>query len=242
MYQLLLTPVTVLVKTSPEVRVVSAGAQNTSHAERLSPFEPAELARCSCSVTALPSPAGEILVVRISGIVDHSTVADVAVALDGAIERRASHLVVDLTAVDFCAVAGITLVVHAGGRAADHGTSFYVSGVPRYVRRVLMLLWPQDLQPTVYPSTAAAVLGAMTEQATRLGPIPPIEPDDDRPLTERARHGDVEAYRELVLRHRRRMYRSALRTLGASDDPDDVARDITIRLHAALAVFSGIDR
>ncbi|HWM02250.1 MAG TPA: hypothetical protein VNP92_07910 [Actinophytocola sp.] len=57
-----------------------------------------------------------------------------------------------------------------------------------------------------------------------------------------AHAGDVEAYRELVLRHRRRMYRSALRTLGASGDPDDVARDIATHLHTALAVFSAVDR
>ena len=198
--------------------------------------------RCSCSTTAVPSPAGEILVVRIAGTVDHATTAEAAAALDEAVERRASHLVVDLTGVSFCAVAGITMVVQAAGCAAHHGTGFCVSGAPRYVRRVLTLLWPPDLRPITYPSTATAVLAVLSEQAARLGRTRPHGPAGGRPRVGRAPGGAGRAYRELVLRHRRRMYRSALHTLGTSDDPDDVARDIAIRLHTALAVFSTVDR
>jgi anti-anti-sigma factor len=223
------------------VRVVSAEGQTPSAAERLRHSGRPEGAYCSCTATALSSPAGEILVIRIVGQVDHATVADVAAVLDDAVERYASHLVIDLVGVNFCAVDGTTLIVQAGRRAAQHGTGYCVSGAPQYVRRVWTLLWPEDLRPTRYPSTAAAVQAAITEQAERLGRIRPIEPDDDRPLADRAHAGDVEAYRELVLRHRRRMYSSALRTLGESDDPDDVARDIAARMHTALAVFSAVD-
>lgn len=61
-------------------------------------------------------------------------------------------------------------------------------------------------------------------------------------LVERASAGDVDCYRELIHRHRRRMYCNALRLLGSTDDADAVDRDVASRLRTTLAVFSASAR
>jgi RNA polymerase sigma-70 factor, ECF subfamily len=47
----------------------------------------------------------------------------------------------------------------------------------------------------------------------------------DEWLVRRARGGDVDAYEVLVRRHRRRIFRIALRMLGDRDEPEDVTQD-----------------
>lgn len=64
---------------------------------------------------------------------------------------------------------------------------------------------------------------------------------DDDALAAWARTGELDAYRDLVRRHRTRMFRSALHVLGASPDPDDLTDDLTTHLHTALAAFARAD-
>ena len=54
--------------------------------------------------------------------------------------------------------------------------------------------------------------------------------------------GNVDAYAELVRRHRRRIYRIALRMLGSPDDADDVTQDVLLSLWTSLGSFSGNSR
>ena len=68
--------------------------------------------------------------------------------------------------------------------------------------------------------------------------VPRMEADDDA-LVERARAGDREAFRELVVRNQRRVYAVAL---GIVKDPDlawDVAQEAFVRVHRHLAEFKG---
>jgi RNA polymerase sigma-70 factor (ECF subfamily) len=63
--------------------------------------------------------------------------------------------------------------------------------------------------------------------------------DDDLALVERAREGDPEAFRALVVRYQRKAYGVAL---GIVKDPDlawDVAQEAFVRVHQHLAEFKG---
>jgi RNA polymerase sigma-70 factor (ECF subfamily) len=79
----------------------------------------------------------------------------------------------------------------------------------------------------------------MTRQNKVLAARSPHEADDDLPLVNRARSGDAEAFRALVVRHQRRVYAVAL---GIVKDPDlawDVAQESFVRVHEHLAEFKG---
>lgn len=205
---------------------------------------------CRCALTALPSPVGNIVVLRIAGELDLSTVDLVQTTLSSALSARPDTLVVDISEVTFAGARGSGVLFEAAAVAVDRGTRYVISGASAQARRTWPLLWPADRIPEQFPSARMAVLAAMTRQTDRrdrlrppapsplrLVPDPRPAPDTDRQLTERARAGDTEAYRALVQRHRTRMYSSVLHALGASDDPDDVADDIASRLHTALEAF-----
>jgi RNA polymerase sigma-70 factor (ECF subfamily) len=62
---------------------------------------------------------------------------------------------------------------------------------------------------------------------------------DDLALVSRAKAGDAEAFRSLVVRHQRKVYAVAL---GIVKDPDlawDVAQEAFLRVHQHLAEFKG---
>ena len=61
----------------------------------------------------------------------------------------------------------------------------------------------------------------------------------DEWLVRRARGGDVDAYEVLVRRHRRRIFRIALRMLGDRDEAEDVTQDVVIQVWLSLSSFSG---
>ena len=69
-------------------------------------------------------------------------------------------------------------------------------------------------------------------------PVPPVD-DDDLALVERAKSGETDAFRVLVVRYQRKVYAVAL---GIVKDPDlawDVAQDVFVRAHRGLEGFKG---
>lgn len=82
-------------------------------------------ALCSCTATSLSS--GEIIVPRVAGEVDLSTVSVLQDALTGNLKRGPRHLVVDVAGLTFCNARGATLLVEAGRTAAGRGTGYAVT-------------------------------------------------------------------------------------------------------------------
>lgn len=66
----------------------------------------------------------------------------------------------------------------------------------------------------------------------------PAEVSDADDALRRARRGDLTAFRELVRTHRIRVFSMALRFLGNSSDAEEVAQDVFLQLHGALAQMS----
>src|SRR3954464_10470350 len=62
---------------------------------------------------------------------------------------------------------------------------------------------------------------------------------DDRALLARHTAGDREAFGELVARHRDRLWRVALRTLGDPDDAADAVQDALVSAYRAAGSYRG---
>jgi RNA polymerase sigma-70 factor, ECF subfamily len=65
------------------------------------------------------------------------------------------------------------------------------------------------------------------------------ESDDDRALLARHTAGDRDAFGLLVARHRDRLWRVALRTLGDPDDAADAVQDALVSAYRAAGTFRG---
>ena len=70
----------------------------------------------------------------------------------------------------------------------------------------------------------------MTEQAENIS---------DKTLVERFRRGEEEAFSILVERYASRTYRVAYGVLGNREDAEEVAQDVFVKIHKALADFRG---
>lgn len=68
------------------------------------------------------------------------------------------------------------------------------------------------------------------------------EDDPVAGLVDRARHGCHEAYRELVERHRDRVYRFCLGWTGNPEDAEELCQDTFVRAYSALPRYSDEDR
>lgn len=68
---------------------------------------------------------------------------------------------------------------------------------------------------------------------------PPIDPDAETELLDRARRGDREAFRRLVEAHQANVYYAALGLLRHSDDAEDVVQEVFIRAYKSLHRFRG---
>lgn len=120
---------------------------------------------CECTAMAITSPAGEVIVVRVVGEVDLATYAVLRDALADSLARGPCHLVIDIAAVTFCSVRGLTLLVQTAAAAAERRTGYAVSGASAQINRIWALLWaPQEL-PMRFASVAVGVLAAMAHQA-----------------------------------------------------------------------------
>ena len=62
---------------------------------------------------------------------------------------------------------------------------------------------------------------------------------DDRTLIEKCKSGDEGAFGELVRKYSARAYQIAYGVLGSSEDAEEVAQDVFVRIHKALPEFRG---
>jgi RNA polymerase sigma-70 factor (ECF subfamily) len=65
------------------------------------------------------------------------------------------------------------------------------------------------------------------------------EADEDRALIARHAAGDTDAFTALATRHRDRMWRVALRTLGDPDDAADAVQDAMVSAYRSAATYRG---
>lgn len=63
--------------------------------------------------------------------------------------------------------------------------------------------------------------------------------DDDLALVQRARDGDMDAFRTLVVRYQRKVYAVALGIVKDADMAWDVSQDVFVRVHRGLDGFKG---
>ena len=119
------------------------------------------VASCSCTATAVPARAGEVLVLRVTGEVDLLTVAVLQGALTSSLARGPCHLLVDLAELTFCNARGLSLLVQAGRTAAGQGTGYSVCAASRQADHAWTVLWPVSERPIRYPTAAAGVAAAL---------------------------------------------------------------------------------
>jgi RNA polymerase sigma-70 factor (ECF subfamily) len=75
-------------------------------------------------------------------------------------------------------------------------------------------------------------------QSSELSQNPPLEAAGSGGVLDRARRGDLTAFRELLRAHKGRVFSMALRIMGNSADAEEVAQDVFLQLHGALAQIS----
>ncbi len=124
---------------------------------------PAAGSLLSCVIGSLQFAAGEIIVLRVSGQVDLSSVPTLRTALDESLDRHPARLLVDLAQMTFCSARGLDLLTHTGRIAAEKAIGYAVTGVLPHINRVWTLGWDSD-RPIRYPSTAAAIIGIRAAQ------------------------------------------------------------------------------
>src|SRR5512132_3821490 len=62
---------------------------------------------------------------------------------------------------------------------------------------------------------------------------------DDPQLVDRLRRGDPRAFEELVIAHQHRVFGVALRMLGSRAEAEELAQEVFLRAHRAIADFRG---
>jgi anti-anti-sigma factor len=92
-----------------------------------------------------------VIVVRVAGEVDLFTGPVLRAALADSLARGPCDILVDLAAVTFCDVRGLTMLVQAGATAGQCGVGYAVTAAPRQLSRVWPLLWPAAELPVQYP-------------------------------------------------------------------------------------------
>ena len=68
---------------------------------------------------------------------------------------------------------------------------------------------------------------------------PPAPPTDEMVLVRRARHGDLEAYDELIRRYQERIYATIYHMTANHEDANDLAQEAFIKGFQALKSFKG---
>lgn len=131
---------------------------------------------CSCTPTTVPSPAGEMLVLRAAGEIDTFTSDVLQTALARIVEQRPIHVVLDLAGLTFCSARGMSMIVGSATIFRSHGIGYGVSGVSAHIARILNAMWPADELPDCYPTAALGVLAAATHRPVLRGDAPGRHP------------------------------------------------------------------
>lgn len=118
----------------------------------------------SCTTDVLFTPAGEIIVLRVSGEIDLLTLPLLEAALDAHLDQQPDHLLVDLAAVTYCCARGMNLLVTTADHAAGQGIGYAVSGLPPWLDRIWRTLF-HDETPVRYRSVATAVTAVQARHA-----------------------------------------------------------------------------
>jgi anti-anti-sigma regulatory factor len=92
----------------------------------------------------------------VSGEIDMLNHAELQAALKDSLDGTPSYLVVDLSAVTFCWVQGLALLIETETLATANGTGYALSALPACIRRHCTILWG-DALPTSYRTAALAV-------------------------------------------------------------------------------------
>lgn len=127
---------------------------------------------CTCSSATVSLPTGDIIVLTVSGELDLGTVDLLDTALTCLLDCEPDHLIVDLADVRFCGIRGLRLLVAAEKVADENGICFAVSAASLHLTRIWSRLWPIEELPVRFPTTAAALSAARTDQAGSWGPSP----------------------------------------------------------------------
>lgn len=103
--------------------------------------------------------------VRVAGEIDLDTIEVLRDALADSLARGPTDVIVDLAAMTFCGVRGLTLLVQCRGIAVERGIGYAVAAASAQANRIWPALWPVAELPKQVPSAAAGVLAAMARQA-----------------------------------------------------------------------------
>lgn len=121
---------------------------------------------CSAETTRWPALLGEIAVVAVAGEFDLANYRVVEESLAATLATPLRELVVDLSAVTFCALRGFSVLDETAERAAAHGIGYAISGLSAHLDRVASILWEPG-RPVRYSTAAAAVTAVRAAQAQR---------------------------------------------------------------------------
>lgn len=91
-----------------------------------------------------------------------------------------------------------------------------------------------ELSPMLSHKTASGKNGWHARPA-----VPPPETESDQTLVAQSRAGGQEAFEQLVLRHKDRVYTLAYRVLGDHGEAEDVTQETFLRAYERLADFRG---
>ncbi|WP_246393346.1 STAS domain-containing protein [Pseudonocardia pini] len=197
---------------SPEPSETGGPSPRTHSAGPSSSGGPGSDARCS--TTEVRSPGGSTtVVVWISGDLDLCSVPRVARHLLAVLDHSPAEVIVDLSALRFCALHGMGMLIAAAGDAAAAKTRLVLSSVPAQMARVMPALWPVSTVPISFSDTITAIDDGFAVGRARAGRAPAVHPlrPVDRPSSSRT--GGV--------RHRVDTYRSVLDRLVALDGSHD---------------------
>lgn len=136
-------------------------------AARLVSWSPDQRELCSCVVTSSRADCGEVVLLRVLGEVDLSSVGVVEDAITAVRRGPAVHLVVDLAGVTFCGLRGLALMVRTAAAATACGVGFSVCGASAQSVAVWSILWSAAEQPTRHPDAATAMLATGMLAGTR---------------------------------------------------------------------------
>jgi anti-anti-sigma factor len=87
------------------------------------------------------SSVGQIAVLRVIGELDSCDTEMVAAVLGDCLGQRPTHLVVDLTELNFCSVRGMALLVETSWAATAAGIGYSLAGCCAPLTRVMLQIW-----------------------------------------------------------------------------------------------------